>query len=144
MLHCTSLVKYTANVVLYLTTIVKYRNVEERRTTLSVGVTPFTTMAEWGQLLAGPPSPHAALERGHWYPVEARTKDGVVWEMGANAVGRPVAESLVRIINHEPEKVTRVRVSSAFSRSAPARAHLLRRLSERTSDLPVAYRRFKR
>jgi hypothetical protein len=60
-------------------------------------------MAEWGQLLAGPPSPHAALERGHWYPVEARTKDGVVWEMGANAVGRPVAESLVRIINHEPE-----------------------------------------
>src|SRR2546427_10851687 len=82
MLYCT------------LTTLVKYCNVEERRTTLSVGVTRFTTMAEWGQLLAGAPSPHAALERGHWSRVEARTMP-----------------SFVRVINHEPEKVTRVQAT---------------------------------
>src|SRR5712692_9674437 len=70
------------------------------RTALICHLGRTTTMSEWAQLLAGPPSPHAALERGHWYRVEARTKDGIVWVMGPNAVGRPVAESLVRIINH--------------------------------------------
>ena|SRR2546425_140808 len=103
-------------------------------------------MSEWAQLLAGPPSPHAALERGHWYRVETSTKDGIVRVMGLNAVGHPVAESLVRIINHEPEKVTRAThgFPAPSPRPAPARADLLRRLSDRTSDLPVAYRRFKR
>src|SRR3989442_8486103 len=85
-------------------------------------------MSEWAQLLAGPPSPHAALERGHWYRVEARTKDGIVWVMGPNAVGRPVAESLVRIINHEPEKVTRVQ-ATGFQRVLPGRSE------EHTSEL---------
>jgi len=75
-------------------------------------------MSEWAQLLAGPPSPHAALERGHWYRVEARTTDGIVRVMGPNAVGHPVAESLVRIINHEPEKVTRVQ-AMGFQRVLP-------------------------
>ncbi len=75
-------------------------------------------MSEWAQLLAGPPSPHAALERGHWYRVEPRTKDGIVQVMGPNAVSRPVAESLVRIINHEPERVTRVQ-ATAFQRVLP-------------------------
>ena len=79
--------------------------------------------------------------------MEARTKRGIVQVMGPSAVGRPVAESLVRIINHEPEKVTRVQ-ATGFQRvlpgKSPPRADLLRGLSERTSDLPVAYRRFKR
>ncbi len=75
-------------------------------------------MSEWAQLLAGPPSPHAALERGHWYRVETRTKDGIVRVMGLNAVGHPVAESLVRIINHEPEKITRVQ-ATGFQRVLP-------------------------
>ncbi len=101
-----------------LTTLVKSCNVEERRTTLSVGVTRLTTMSEWAQLLAGPPAPHAALERGYWYRVEARTKDGIVRVMGPNAVGRPVAESLVRIVNHEPERVTRVQ-ATGFQRVLP-------------------------
>ena len=77
-----------------------------------------TTMSEWAQLLAGPPSPHAALERGHWYRVETSTKNGIVRLMGLNAVGHPVAESLVRIINHEPEKVTRVQ-ATGFQRVLP-------------------------
>src|SRR3989441_4950272 len=85
-------------------------------------------MAEWGQLLAGAPSPHAALERGHWSRVEARTKDGIVRVMGPNAVGRSVAESLVRIINHEPEKVTRVQ-ATGLQRVLPGQSE------EHTSEL---------
>ena len=75
-------------------------------------------MSEWAQLLAGPPAPHATLERGYWYRVEARTKDGIVRVMGPNAVGRPVAERLVRIVNHEPERVTRVQ-ATGFQRVLP-------------------------
>jgi len=50
----------------------------------------------------------------------SREATGIVWKRarrrhragdGTNAVGRPVAESLVRIINHEPEKVTRVQAT---------------------------------
>ncbi len=75
-------------------------------------------MSEWAQLLAGPPSPHAALERGHWYPVQTSTKDGIVRVMGLNAVGHPVAESQVRIISREPDKVTRVQ-ATGFQRVLP-------------------------
>jgi len=68
--------------------------------------------------------------------------------MGPNAVGRPVCrEPGARIMNHEPEKVTRVQ-ATGFQRVLPGQPppELTNYgvLSERTSDLPVAYRRFKR
>jgi len=50
-------------------------------------------------------------------------------------------------MNHEPEKVTRVQ-ATGFQRVLPGQPppELTNYgvLSERTSDLPVAYRRFKR
>ncbi len=70
-------------------------------------------MSEWAQLLGGPPPPPVpVLERGHWYAVEARTKDGLVRVIGPNGMGYSLNESFVRIVDHEPNKVTRVRGAS--------------------------------
>lgn len=64
-------------------------------------------MAEWAQLRAGPP-PNPSLERGHWYRVETRKHDGFVRVLGPQAVGVPTHTDLVRIIDHDPDMVTRV------------------------------------
>ena len=64
-------------------------------------------MSEWVQLRAGPPA-NPRLERGHWYRVEARTRDGVLRVLSADAVGSPTHTDLVRIIDHDPDMVTRV------------------------------------
>ncbi len=68
-------------------------------------------MAEWAQPLRGPPPPDQ-LQRGHWYPVEIRMHDGFVRVLGPNAVGIPTRDSLLRIIDHEPNTVTRVQKTS--------------------------------
>ncbi len=71
-------------------------------------------MSEWAQLLGGgPPPPVPVLERGRWYAVEARTKDGLVRvSIGPHGVRYSLNESFVRIVDHEPNKVTRVRGAS--------------------------------
>src|SRR2546422_561115 len=74
-------------------------------------------MAEWAQLLAGPPSP-PPLESGHWYRVESRTKDGVVRVLGPNAVGQTIHASMVRIVTEEPNTITRVQ-AGRFQRVVP-------------------------
>ena len=68
-------------------------------------------MTEWAQPLRGPPPPDP-LQRGHWYPVEPRMHDGFVRVIGSSAVGIPTRDSLLRIIDHEPNTVTRVQKTS--------------------------------
>ena len=67
-------------------------------------------MYEWAQLRGGPPPP-LGLERGRWYRVETRTKGGLVRVLGPNAVGIPLDQTQVRLIDHEPTTITRVQAS---------------------------------
>lgn len=60
-----------------------------------------------GAVKGGPP-PRVGLERGHWYRVEAVTTDGVVRVLGPRAVGVTLDIPSVRIIEHEPDAITRV------------------------------------
>jgi hypothetical protein len=62
---------------------------------------------EWAQLKGGPPQSRG-LERGHWYPVETRTKDGLVRVLGPGAVGVMVDMPSVRIVNRQPDMITRI------------------------------------
>jgi len=67
-------------------------------------------MSEWAQLLAGPP-PRPPLERGHWYAVIDRLNTGMLRVSGPNAVGEMIHSDLVRIVDREPEKITRVQAT---------------------------------
>ncbi len=67
-------------------------------------------MAEWAQLVMGKSAPHGTLRRGRWYPVETRTVSGFVRLIGPGAVGYPFRQSALRIIDHDPDSVTRVQV----------------------------------
>ena len=67
-------------------------------------------MYEWAQLRAGPPPP-SGLERGRWYRVETRTKDGLVRVLGPNAVGIPLHHTQVLVIDDEPNAITRVQAT---------------------------------
>jgi hypothetical protein len=69
-------------------------------------------MGEWAQLSAGPPAT-TELRRGHWYRVETHTRDGMVLVLGPNGVAIPLYESVVRLIDREPDMITRVRGSES-------------------------------
>jgi uncharacterized protein YbaR (Trm112 family) len=74
-------------------------------------------VAEWAQLKALGAAPHQ-LERGRWYAVVDRTKQGMIRVSGPQAVGIPIAEERVRVIKHEPDSITRV-PAAAFARKDP-------------------------
>ena len=63
-------------------------------------------MAEWAQLRRGQ-APNPDLERGRWYEVESRTRDGMVRVLAPYAIH----ESKLRFINYEPRTITRVELS---------------------------------
>ncbi len=65
------------------------------------------SMTQWAQLKGGPPE-SGGLERGHWYPVEAITKEGIVRVLGPSAVGVVLDARSVRVINHQPDTITRI------------------------------------
>lgn len=67
-------------------------------------------MTQWAQLKGGPPA-RAGLERGHWYRVEAVLRDDMVRVLGPNAVGVPLDLPSVRIIDHDPDAITRVQAT---------------------------------
>jgi uncharacterized protein YbaR (Trm112 family) len=77
-------------------------------------------VAEWAQLrgLAAVPDP---LERGHWYGVVDRTKQGMIRLSGPEGVGIPIAEERVRVVEHEPNTITRV-PASGFVLKKPGQA----------------------
>jgi len=58
--------------------------------------------------LKGGPAAKAGLERGHWYRVEAVLKEGMLRILGPNAVGVPLAMPSVRVIDYEPDTITRI------------------------------------
>jgi hypothetical protein len=64
-------------------------------------------MGEWAQLKGGPPA-RGGLERGHWYRVLEIVKDGKVRVMGPNAGGIILDTPSIRIIDHDPNTITRV------------------------------------
>jgi len=64
-------------------------------------------MEEWAQLKGGPPA-RSGLERGHWYRVVDIVRDGMVRVMGPDAVGVMLDPPSIRIIDHEPDTITRV------------------------------------
>src|SRR3989442_1102832 len=136
-----------ADGVLYLTTLVKYCNVEGRRTTL----------VRWSYALCDDVRMGTTACRAALPTCRARERPlvscGSAHE-GRHRVGdgseccRPPGcrEPSAHYQSRAREGHARAghRFPARSPRSAPARADLLRRLSERTSDLPVAYRRFKR
>jgi len=67
-------------------------------------------MSEWAQLRAGPTT-RTGLERGVWYRVESRRNDGSIRLLGPNATGVPLHISAVRIIDREPDLVTRIQTT---------------------------------
>ena len=64
-------------------------------------------MAEWAQLLAGPPA-QTPLERGHWYGVVDRLNSAMLRLSGPNAIGVMIHADMVRLTNREPSSATRV------------------------------------
>jgi len=48
------------------------------------------------------------LERGFWYPVHFRQPDGIVWLRGPDESTVPLEPALIRIIDREPDVVTRI------------------------------------
>ena len=71
-------------------------------------------MGEWAQLRAGQTT-RSGLERGVWYLVRARGNDGRVLVQGPNAVPYPMLEAAVRIVDREPDRVTRVQQVEFFT-----------------------------
>ncbi len=69
-------------------------------------------MSEWAQPKR--PSPDPDLKRGHWYLVEERTDNGGVTVIGPSGVRLPLNQSSFRIIDHEPQAITRVPTGTAF------------------------------
>ena len=123
-----------------MTTRVKYSTVEEQRTTLSVGVTRFSDDVRMGTTACRAALPTCrARERplvscGSAHDGRHRAGDGSECcrppgcrEPGAHYQSR-AREGHARAGHGFPAR---------SPRSAPARADLLRRLSERTSDLPA-------
>lgn len=68
-------------------------------------------MNQWAQLKGGPPPP-GGLERGHWYRVESIVNGTVLRVLGRLAIGVMVDMRAVRIVDQEPEKVTRIPATS--------------------------------
>ncbi len=64
-------------------------------------------MTQWAQLKGGPPE-RGGLKRGHWYPVEAITQEGMVRVLGESAVGVVLDMPAVRVIDHQPDTITRI------------------------------------
>jgi hypothetical protein len=68
-------------------------------------------MSEWAQLKRGPPSPDSRLERGHWYPIGVHTHSGRVRVIAPDGVGIPLSDRSVRIVDHDPNHITRVQAT---------------------------------
>lgn len=64
-------------------------------------------MGEWARLRAGT-TMRGGLERGFWYPVHLRQTDGVIWLLGPDESTVPMEPNVVRIVDREPEVVTRI------------------------------------
>ncbi len=64
-------------------------------------------MGEWARLRAGT-TVRGGLERGFWYPVHLRQADGVIWLRGPDESTVPLEPSLIRVIDHAPNVITRV------------------------------------
>ena len=64
-------------------------------------------MPEWAQLRRGPAA-STLLEKGHWYGVVDRLDSGAIRVSGPGAVGVMTHVELVRLIDHEPNMITRV------------------------------------
>jgi len=64
-------------------------------------------MSQWAQLRGGPPGA-GGLQRGHWYPVEAIIKEVQLRVLGPNAVSVMLDKRSVRVIDHEPDTITRI------------------------------------
>ena len=64
-------------------------------------------MAQWAQLKGGPPEPYG-LQRGHWYGVVDVMTTGMVRVSGPSAIGTPLHLPAVRIIDREPDMITRI------------------------------------
>src|SRR5437016_4853500 len=64
-------------------------------------------MTQWAQLKGGLPE-RGGLRRGHWYRVEAITKEGMVRVLGQSAVGVVLDTPSVRLIDHQPDTLTRI------------------------------------
>ena len=63
---------------------------------------------EWGQLRAGPPSPHPDLKRGEWHPVTERMTSGLI-RLSVRGQYVPTHERYLRIVEGKPTSATRVR-----------------------------------
>jgi hypothetical protein len=74
-------------------------------------------MAEWAQFKGGPPPP-AGLERGRWYPIKRINNDKVLI-LGPNALSVALSSKLLRIIDREPDTVTRVQGTEFQPVSSP-------------------------
>ena len=64
-------------------------------------------MGEWARLRAGA-TVRGGLERGYWYPVHLKQPDGVIWLSGPDESTVPFQPQQIRVIDREPDVVTRV------------------------------------
>jgi hypothetical protein len=64
-------------------------------------------VGEWARLRAGTTS-RGGLERGFWYPVHLRQPDGIIWLLGPDESTVPLEPTLIRVIDQEPDVVTRI------------------------------------
>ena len=74
-------------------------------------------MSKWAQPKRPSPDP-SSLRRGHWYRVESRTDDGRVTVIGHDGVRIPLNQSSLRIIEHEPNTITRLPKGTDFDSPA--------------------------
>lgn len=51
------------------------------------------------------------MERGRWYIIEFKRRDGLLRVLGPNAVATPIHENFVRIVNEEPKLITRIQAT---------------------------------
>ena len=64
-------------------------------------------MGEWARLRAGT-TVRGGLERGFWYAVHLRQADGIIWLKGPEESTVSLEAKLIRVIDREPEVVTRL------------------------------------
>lgn len=64
-------------------------------------------MGEWARLRAGT-TVRGGLERGYWYPVHLKQPDGVIWLNGPDESTVPLQPRQIRVIDREPDVVTRI------------------------------------
>ncbi len=78
-------------------------------------------MEKWAQLIGGLSSQTPELQRGHWYRVIDHRIDpgGLVRVMGPGAIGYTRHEDFFRIIDREPDKITRVTRGTAYRPDTP-------------------------